>query len=97
MFHLRGDKKCGNLIEEDMPESVMKAWQEAHAAFLRCFPVPSESNVPYFSLRDIDGNGVPELIIVQVEDVITAVLNVYSYDDNVKKVGEYSLFGGVEV
>lgn len=66
------------------------AWKEAYAEFLRNFPGLTDNVVRCFSLRDLDDNGIPELIIIQGNGVANAVLTVYSYDGNVYKIGDYT-------
>lgn len=73
-------------------ESVNKtenAYMEAYEAYLRSFPELNDYKYSSVALRDLDKNGVPELIIVQVDEV-DGILKVYSYDNSVHKIGEYS-------
>ncbi len=71
-------------------DSVVKTWQEAYVVFLRDFSVFTD-NEPSFSLRDIDNNGIPELIIVHEDGKTTdSVLTTYYYDGTVYKIGDYS-------
>jgi hypothetical protein len=76
--------ECDNVLME-------KAWQKAYTAFLRDFSV-ADNTIATFSLRDLDNNGIPELIIEQhnAGGALDAVLTVYAYDENVYKVGDYS-------
>ena len=53
-------------------ESVNKtenAYMEAYEAYLRSFPELNDYKYSSVALRDLDKNGVPELIIVQVDEV----------------------------
>ena len=51
----------------------------------------AESDIIRFALRDLDNDGIPELLIIQEdENALNAVLTVYSYGDNVYKIGDYS-------
>ncbi len=68
----------------------LETWQDAYAEFLRSFPVHADKDVQTFSLRDLDNDGVIELIIIESDGVVEALLSVYSYDDNVYKVGDYT-------
>ncbi|MCL2053795.1 MAG: hypothetical protein FWG90_05050 [Oscillospiraceae bacterium] len=66
----------------------METWLEVYAAHIRN-SVYEENFTSYFSLRDLDNDGVPELIIHQVSELY-ALLTIYSYDGNVHKIGDYS-------
>ena len=66
-------------------------WRDGYAVFLRNLPVLGDNMIFSFFLRDLDNSGVPELMIVQMnqtahDDVLTA----YSYDGEVYKIGDYS-------
>ena len=64
-------------------------YMKAYEAYLRSFPELNDYKYSSVALRDLDKNGVSELIIVQVDEV-DGILNVYSYDNSVYKIGEYS-------
>ena len=64
-------------------------YMKAYEAYLRSFPELNDYKYSSVALRDLDKNGVSELIIVQVDEV-DGILKVYSYDNSVYKIGEYS-------
>ena len=64
-------------------------YMKAYEAYLRSFPERNDYKYSGVVLRDLDKNGVPELIIVQVDEA-DGILKVYSYDNRVYKIGEYS-------
>ncbi|MGI6247985.1 MAG: hypothetical protein ACOYJX_01070 [Acutalibacteraceae bacterium] len=67
-----------------------KEWQNAYSEFLKEFSL-SNNKVASFALRDLDGSGVPELIIIQEdENALNSVLTAYSYDGNVNKIGDFA-------
>ncbi|MCL2654626.1 MAG: hypothetical protein FWD65_02880 [Coriobacteriia bacterium] len=56
-------------------------WQNAYAEFLKGFPALTDYDFSTFSLRDLDNDSVPELIIIQgKEDEQIKTLSVYSYN-----------------
>lgn len=61
----------------------------AYEAYLKSYPEFNDYKYSSVALRDLDKNGVPELIVVQVNEV-DGILKVYSYDSSVYKIGEYS-------
>lgn len=76
------------------------SWKDEYAAFLSEFPYFYGDNIDFrdndsviysFSLRDLDNNGVPELLVFQNNsNGLNAVLTVYAFDGNVYEIGEYS-------
>lgn len=62
---------------------------KAYEVYLRSFPELHDYKYSGVALRDLDKNGIPELIIIQVDEA-DGVLKVYSYDNGVYKIGEYS-------
>ena len=74
-----------HIVRESEPE----AWQEAYTTFLKDFSAKSNYDNHEFSLRDLDNNGIPELIIIQTHPA-EELLTVYSYDRNVREIGDYS-------
>ena len=64
-------------------------YREAYEVYLRSFPELHDYTYSGAALRDLDKNGIPELIIIQVDEV-DGILKVYSYDNSVFKIGEYS-------
>ena len=70
-------------------ESTENTYMKAYESYLRSFPELPDYEYSGVAFRDLDKNGVPELIIVQV-DVVDGILKVYSYDNCVYKIGEYS-------
>lgn len=79
---------------------TLDMWQESYVAFLKEFPFISEDDhspidkddIYYlFSLRDLDNNSIPELLIFQMSNAgIKEVLTVYTYDGGIYKLGDYS-------
>jgi len=64
----------------------------AYRIFLENFQ--AESVINCFALRDLDGDGIPELLIIQQDGTaLNAVLSVYSYAETVYKIGDYSNTG----
>ena len=72
-------------------------WQTAYTSFLGDFPAPKDNESFYFSLRDLDGDGVPELIIYRMNNATFTKdlkdLVVYSYENSVYKIGEFENAG----
>ncbi|MCL2773096.1 MAG: hypothetical protein FWD71_07075 [Oscillospiraceae bacterium] len=65
----------------------------AYAAFLANFHTESEKMIARFALRDLDNDGIPELLIVQENGStgLDAVLSVYTYASyTICKLGDYS-------
>ena len=72
-------------------DSAATIWRDSYRAFLKDFPVLSNCDVSGFSLRDLDNNGIPELITVQSDsNSMQGILIIYSCDDIIYKVGEYT-------
>lgn len=82
-------------IETEKQGSATETWQEAYAAFLRNFPAITDDGIAYFSLRDLDSNGTPELMLEQRDgsEPNYSILTVYSYVENVYKIDNYKLIG----
>lgn len=80
-----------NAIETNVrvEDSAAATWKEAYRAFLNDFQGDNQYNRLHFSWRDLDNNGIPELIIEQARDD-AGILNIYSYDGCVFEVGNYS-------
>ena len=57
--------------------------------YLQNFSRMKDYQVFEFSLRDLDKDEIPELIIVQ-SNAVHGILSVYFYDGNLKKYGDYS-------
>lgn len=70
-------------------EQTVNTYMKAYESYLRSFPELHDYEYSGVALRDLDKNGVPELIIVQVDEA-DGILKVYSYDNRVYKIGEYS-------
>ena len=70
-------------------EQTVNTYMKAYESYLRSFPELHDYQYSGVALRDLDKNGVPELIIVQVDEA-DGILKVYSYDNRVYKIGEYS-------
>ncbi len=70
-------------------EQTENTYMKAYETCLRNFPELHDYEYSGVVLRDLDKNGVPELIIVQVDEA-DGILKVYSYDNRVYKIGEYS-------
>lgn len=72
-------------------ELKLEKWQVAYAELLKDVYKNDNSKYDYlvFFLRDMDNDGVPEIIIDRRNDEgQKSVLAVYSYDGNVYKIGE---------
>ena len=81
-----------SILENDAA-TTKDGWKDAYAAVIRNIPSPTDDDVIcVFACRDLDGNGVPELLLIQHNDAgFNAIMWVYSYDDgNVSKIGDYS-------
>lgn len=74
---------------------VVKAWQEAYVEFLCDFQVANDKEKAYYSLRDLDNDDVPELMIQQRNGSESnySILTVFSYSDSFYKTGDYKLMG----
>jgi len=70
-------------------EQTGHTYMKAYETYLRNFPELHDYEYSCVALRDLDKNGVPELIMVQVDEA-DGILKVYSYDNRVYKIGEYS-------
>jgi len=83
--------EAANAIETNVcvEDSADNTWKEAYSTFLNNFQRDSQYNRSHFSWRDLDNDGIPELIIEQARDD-AGILNVYSYDGCVFEVGKYS-------
>jgi len=70
-------------------DTELEAWQSAYAEFLTDLSVLDDYEGAAFSLRDLDSDGVPELIIVQsYEREQIRVISVYSYNCRVYEIGK---------
>ena len=78
-----------NLKNGESIEQTENTYMKAYETCLRSFPELHDYQYSGVALRDLDKNGVPELIIVQVDEA-DGILKVYSYDNRVYKIGEYS-------
>lgn len=77
----------------------VEPWQEAYGMFLWEFSFFDDDSVSKlgseeifykFSLRDLDNNGIPELLIFQLQKGgFNQKLTVYTYDENICKLGDY--------
>ncbi|MBR5922308.1 MAG: hypothetical protein IKZ59_00785 [Clostridia bacterium] len=85
---------CNNRFETQsetilITDETKDAWQNAYALFLKDWSALPDEYVLVFSLRDLDQDSIPELLIRQGnEKDQTRRLFVYSYDDGVCKIGE---------
>ena len=71
-----------------------KTWQEAYIEFLKGNNYPLNYDISRFSLKDLDNDGIPELILQQRnEGSNSSILTVYSYNDKVFEIGSYELVG----
>lgn len=70
-------------------ESAEDTWKEAYKSFLKDFQRDSQYDRSDYAWRDLDQNGIPELIVIEADDV-DGNLTVYSYDGSVFKIGDYS-------
>lgn len=80
---------------QDIKDSTLEVWIEAYALFLMDFPALNDDDISYFSLKDLDNNDIPELIIEQRNGSESnySILTVYAYDNSVYKIGDYKLIG----
>ena len=78
-----------NLKNGESIEQTENTYMKAYETCLRSFPELHDYQYSGVALRDLDKNGVPELIIVLVDEA-DGILKVYSYDNRVYKIGEYS-------
>jgi len=64
-------------------------WKNTYLYFLKDF-LKYNNDIYEFSLWDLDNNGIPELLIQQInENGGEGVLSIYSYDDNIIKIDDY--------
>lgn len=63
--------------------------KEAYASFLRNYFGSTNYAVHEFALRDLDNNGMPEILVVQSNED-GGILTVYSYNGEIYKIGDYS-------
>lgn len=89
----RSDKvRDGSYHEEDWNDNVEDSeadtWREAYKTFLQDFIGDSRYNRFHYSWRDLDNNGIPELIIEEAKDE-DGSLTVYSYDGGIFEIGNY--------
>lgn len=69
--------------------SNIQDWQKAYIQFLNDFVILEEYELCQYALRDVNLDGIPELILLQ-SDVSIALLEIYSFKDGVFKTGEYT-------
>lgn len=50
-----------------------------------------------YTVRDLDGNGVPELILRSPGKTTGSKITVYSYEQGIKKIGKHHFIGGTTV
>lgn len=72
-------------IKEEFKEQAKLAYMD----FLEKFSKTETYQVYEFSLKDLDKDEIPELIIVQ-SNAVHGILSVYYYDGDLKKYGDYS-------
>lgn len=81
-----------NISTSSNTNTQTQTWQSAYIEHLKKLPAPSD-NLGYstFGMRDLDKNGIPELLIIQQDsNALNAILTVYSYDSDIYKIGDYS-------
>jgi hypothetical protein len=94
------DNTSNKSIEAPKPDEIgaykyepVDRWQDAYLAYgdlLQNKPFVDYYD-PYFFLKDIDGNNVPELIVTyRVDYKDNSSLSVYSYDGEAYEIGKYS-------
>lgn len=66
-----------------------KEWQEAYTLFLKDFTLLEDYEICEYALRDVNADGVPELILLQSDRSAKALLEIYSFKDGIFKTGEY--------
>ena len=81
---------------KDIPQSPINItsgniqnWQNAYIQFLTEFAILEDYEICQYALRDINSDGVPELILFQ-SNVSIALLEIYSFKDEIFKTGEYT-------
>lgn len=72
-------------VKEEFKEQAKFAYID----FLQNFSKTKDYQVFAFSLRDLDKDEIPELIIVQ-SNAVHGIVSVYFYDGDLKKYGDYS-------
>lgn len=72
-------------VKEEFKEQAKLAYID----FLQNFSKTKDYQVFAFSLRDLDKDEIPELIIVQ-SNAVHGIVSVYFYDGDLKKYGDYS-------
>ena len=73
------------IVKEKFKEQAKLVYMD----YLQNFSRMKDYQVFEFSLRDLDKDEIPELIIVQ-SNAVHGILSVYFYDGNLKKYGDYS-------
>jgi len=102
---MSADNEQSSTVQTSTEKPILIGWEDNYAAFLKdsqekgsfnTFKDPDRSHVRVISLgflnKDIDGDGVPELIVFQNGTVMT----VYTFDGTVKEVGVLQFVTGTE-
>lgn len=77
-------------INNQTKSDDIQDWKKAYILFLCEFVISEDYEICQYALRDINSDGVPELIILQTDMSVNALLEIYSFKDGVFKTGEYT-------
>lgn len=86
------DNSCANTMlnpSQYTNDHRIALCKEAYESFLRNYFGSTEYDVYEFALRDLDNNGIPELLVV-LSNEDGGILTVYSYNGEIYKMGDYS-------
>lgn len=65
-------------------------WQRAYIQFLQEFIILEDFEICEYALKDINLDGVPELILLQSDQSVKALLEIYSFKNKVFKTGGFT-------
>lgn len=72
-----------------MSNSNIQDWQKGYIQFLHGYVILEDYEICEYALRDMNSDGVPELILLQTDMSAKALLEIYSFKNAVFKTGEY--------
>lgn len=78
---------------DEVKEISIAPWINAYERELESFVAThgnATENIAYY-IADIDKNGIPELIIRVGNDETSTIADVYTYDDSLKNIGNFSM------
>lgn len=86
----------GKLGEDtDVPQ---EEWKKAYEEKLdKLYERKKDERWYSYTVRDLDGNGVPELILRSPGKTTGSKITVYSYEQGIKKIGKHHFIGGTTV